>query len=77
MRPADFNVQELISALQGTCTTIEEHLPEGMEWSDLTKDDHKAIDNEIFLCEQCGWWCENCEQSEDDETLCNECSEEE
>lgn len=76
MRPADFNIDEVIKALQGTCTTIDDHLPEGMDWNDLTSEDHEAIDNEIFLCAECGWWCELCEQAEDtdDEPKCTDCA---
>lgn len=71
MRPTNFDVHELIQSLQGTCTTTDEHLPDGMSWDDLTKEDHKTIDNEIFLCEECGWWCENDEYHEGE--LCNDC----
>lgn len=53
MRPADFDIHRLIHDLQGTCTTIEDHLPEGMNWEDLIDDDHNTIDNEIFLCSEC------------------------
>lgn len=76
MRPSDFDIQKLIESLQGTCSTIEEHLPEGMEWVDLTKEDHEAIDAEIFLCEQCGWWCERNEESEQEEYVehCKDCA---
>ena len=78
MRPDDFDVQELINSLQGTCSSIDDHLPEGMNWEDLTNEDHEAIDNEIFLCAECGWWCEISEQVEsDDEQYCRDCREEE
>jgi len=33
-RTEDFNVQQLIEDLKGTCKTIEEFLPEGMERED-------------------------------------------
>lgn len=75
MRPQDFDVHELIESLQGTCTTIEEHLPEGMEWEDLTDEDHTQIDLEIFRCEECGWWHEISDMAEDenDEHFCKDC----
>jgi hypothetical protein len=76
MRPSNFNAEELCEALQGTCTQISEHLPEGMEEDDLTADDHQVIDNRIFLCAQCGWWCEECEEHEEDgEQICDDCFE--
>ena len=73
MRPADFDVHELIGALQGTCDTIPDHLPEGMEEEDLTQEDHNTIDNEIFLCEVCGWWCEISEQVAELDGTCQDC----
>ncbi len=76
MRPADFDIQILIEDLQGTCSTIEDHLPEGMDWNDLTTEDHEAIDNEIFLCAECGWWYEVCQSNDrDDENVCDDCNE--
>lgn len=56
MRPKDFDVYQLIESLAGTCNTIQEHLPEGMEEEDLTQEDHNQIDLEIFECPQCNWW---------------------
>lgn len=79
MRPKDFDVSKLIEGLQGTCSTIEDHLPEGMQWEDLTSGDHLNIDNEIFLCADCGWWCEVVEMVEmrentSGENVCEDCS---
>lgn len=72
-RPVDFDIHKLIDSLRGTCTTIEEHLPDNMEWSDLTTSDHEAIDSNIFLCEECGWWCDIDEQKDDEK--CTDCAE--
>lgn len=76
MRPKDFDVSKLIEDLQGTCSSIEDHLPEGMQWEDLTSGDHLNIDYEIFLCADCGWWCEVVEMREDTsgENVCEDCS---
>lgn len=77
-RPTDFNVQTLIDDLQGSCATIEERLPDGMEWNDLTKEDHAAIDEDIFCCEDCGWWCTTDEANENPNCggdICNDCAE--
>lgn len=76
MRPSGFNVQELIDSLQGTCNSIDDHLPDGMDWSDLTSQDHTNIDLQIFLCETCGWWCEISEAADCDEQICQDCKEE-
>lgn len=71
MRPENFDVQKLVEDLQGTCKQLEEALPEEMELNDLTEEDHEFIDNEIFLCETCGWWCEISEQTM--EGSCRDC----
>lgn len=76
MKPDNFDIAQLVEDLQGTCGNISDHLPEGMVEEDLTDDDHNYIDNEIFLCEQCGWWCETSEASEQEEYegYCNGCA---
>lgn len=77
-KPIDFNIQEIVEALQGTANTIDEVLPEGMDWSDLTAEDHAYIDQEIFNCATCGWWYEISEQSDnEDENTCIDCHEDE
>lgn len=76
MRPENFDVEELVQDLTGTCQTIQHFLPEGMEESDLTEQDHEHIDSEIFNCHVCGWWCEQGESREQDgEDVCADCFE--
>jgi len=76
-KPNDFDVNDLIEYLQGTCMTLDEGINDLYPDCDsmiLTTDDHTAIDNEIFLCEDCDWWYEICEQSEDEPTKCKDCA---
>lgn len=54
MRPENFDINHVIDSLRGTATSIGEHLPDGMEWDDLTDEDHAKLDESIFECEQCG-----------------------
>lgn len=65
MRAKNFDIQVVIDDLQGTCDTlqggIENHYPDMTE-DDLTEDDHTILNNQIFLCDTCGWWCEISEQ---------------
>lgn len=75
MKPNNFSISELIESLNGTCKTIAEALPDDMEEDDLTEADHEDIDNQIFLCEQCNWWCEICERIEEDD-ICEDCKDE-
>lgn len=77
MKPDDFDVQKIIDTCQGTCTeslqsALEYHYP-GMDEDELTGEDHAAIDNEIFMCEGCGWWCEISEAVEDEDNKCQDC----
>lgn len=74
-RPIDFDIHQLVSDLTGTCKTIDEFLPEGMSEEDLTTEDHAHIDNEIFLCPTCGWWCsvDEARGEEGDESTCEDC----
>jgi len=79
MRPEDFDVQQLVKDLQGTCNDIPDYLPEGMDEYDLTDEDHEFIDQEIFHCTVCGWWYEISEESGKDESelICQDCAEDE
>lgn len=76
MRPTDFDIQTVIDSVQGTCDTINDHLPEGMNDMDLTLEDHNSIDNQIFQCDECGWWYEQCQNAGDaDDGKCEDCVE--
>ncbi len=46
-----------------------------MNEDDLTDNDYYEIDNQIFLCEICGWWCESSELKEDSDNICEQCNE--
>lgn len=78
-RPEDFDPQKIVDCLQGTIGTIQEALdhyyPE-MDEDELTTDDHQVLDNEIFECTECGWWCEVSQSTEsaDGENVCDECN---
>jgi hypothetical protein len=78
MRTEDFNLDELIEALTGTTESIAHFLPDGMVEEDLTEEEVQRIDEEIFLCATCGWWCEISEnvESDDSELHCRDCKDE-
>ncbi len=79
-------ISEIVEDLQGTCKSLDNIL----EWHGLTLEDfseeqedelNQAIDNSIFLCEGCGWWCEQGDYAEDSVNtqgleLCSDCGEE-
>jgi hypothetical protein len=72
-------IEKLIQYLQGTCMSLDEGiseiLGENFTSNDLTTDEFEHIDNEIFLCEDCGWWCELIEESEENPRTCIDCNE--
>lgn len=78
MRAENFDYDKIVNICLGTCnedleSAISYHYPE-MDVDDLTLEDHDLIDNEMFLCDACGWWCE---ASELEEEFCTDCSNEE
>ena len=75
-RPEDFDINKVIEYLQGTCMNslqdgVEMCYP-GMDEEDLTDDDLSQFDNELFICETCGWWCEISEQCAEQESCSNQ-----
>ena len=77
MRPANFDPQKIVDTCQGTCdetlqSALDYHYPD-MREDELTNDDHNFIANQIFLCDECGWWCEV--GIDDEDVVCGECVE--
>lgn len=75
MRAENFDIEIIIDSLRGTCNTLDETINSiypGMEYEDLTDEDHEEIDNNIFCCETCGWWTDVSEMSEENERCCAE-----
>lgn len=67
--------QEIVDELNGTCKSIAECLEDGEDDSDpvLTA----KIDDQIFCCSRCDWWCEQGEAHEgSDGDVCDDCEEE-
>lgn len=77
IKPEDFDINDVISDLQGSCKTLVQALEELYEIDEsvLTEEDIAYINNVIFLCEGCGWWNDLSEQQ--DEGLCSDCYEKE
>jgi len=71
-------VDELIENTVGTCFSLEEHLEYfDMELDDLSMEELGYIDDSIFVCDCCGWWCELSElvPEIEDATVCMGCEE--
>jgi hypothetical protein len=69
----DDQVNELYAALCGSCDSLETALEQqGFVLDDMTHEDHLELDDLMFLCDGCGWWCDALEM-EGDQT-CSDCS---
>lgn len=74
-------IEEICESLTGTTQSLEEvvnHVTQGRVES-LDAVDVKTlaeIDEKVFCCEGCGWWCSTDElHNEDDQQLCDDCEE--
>lgn len=69
-------INEIIDQLRGTCIPLADMLEDGEDEDDKGLCD--AIDQEIFLCPCCNWWCERVEGHESDlgEDICDDCHKE-
>jgi hypothetical protein len=68
--PARKAAMEAANWLVGTCRSLE-----GSEWESWQNDAVflRALDDEVFCCDDCGWWC-GTEQLDDAVNLiCEDC----
>lgn len=68
-------VQQIIDELQGTpdsIDTVVESLFNKTE-EDLNMSDFAFIDQQIFLCDICGWWYEQGEMANNENWECQDC----
>lgn len=71
--PTD-HVDEVAHALQGTCKSLAEVLEEhGLGHLEDDRAFLEGLDNEVFCCDECSWWCELSEMSERHEGVCTDC----
>jgi hypothetical protein len=78
----DEQVNEIKEALEGTCDTLDGAIQEftgddSLSSNDLTSEQHSEIEQEIFLCDDCGWWYAISDQSETEAGYCENCAPEE
>ena len=71
--------QKIIDGLNGTCDGLHSHLDRvGRE--DLADNETftAMLDDQIFECSECGWWCEQGEANDigTGEDACNDCANE-
>ncbi len=77
MKITSDKIDELVDHLQGTtdtlgcgCETI------GVDEDDLSSENLEQIDNAIFNCSACGWWCDISENVGEDDMICADCEDE-
>lgn len=79
MKVTDAQIDEIIEYLHGTCNSLYVAVmyvtDDEYDSDDLTMEQLRKIDDEIFECEQCGWWFDMYEQAECDYQVCNYCHE--
>jgi hypothetical protein len=63
--------QSFIDSALGTCQSIQDVMNTiDLEDEDLV--DWGMVDDQIFLCDDCSWWCEMSDMAEDG--VCNDCT---
>lgn len=62
-------IGELAERLRGTPQSLLDAVGDG---PDLTAADHQALDQLVFECEVCGWWCEMSEMLDDRDGVCDD-----
>ena len=70
--------EQIAEHLRGTCMGDIDGAAQtlfGIKEEDLTAEELQTIDLEIFLCEECGWWCERSEEDEENFGYCESCVE--
>lgn len=68
--------EKFVESAQGTCMSVQEVLCQ-IELEDFQEDDldWQLIEDSIFNCVCCNWWCEVGEESDRgfDEPVCTDC----
>jgi hypothetical protein len=73
-KPTIEMMREIASELQGTCGSLDTALEErGFDIDAVPAALLDTIDEEVMLCETCGWWCDPYEINDDGN--CEDCRE--
>lgn len=71
--------EPLIDYLRGTCLSLDEAC-DTFNLDSMNQELCDALDDRIFLCTECNWWCEIHEESSEEvgaqEWICAQCAEE-
>lgn len=65
---------DVAEELRGTCSDLDSVLEgRGIDIDSVPSDMLSVLDDQVLLCDVCGWWCESSEVNDD--SVCNECEE--
>lgn len=65
-------IDEIIDSLRGTCRSLIDFLEDQEDEDDTAL--LEAIDQDLFCCDQCNWWCEQSEAHEGTSgDVCDDC----
>lgn len=64
--------EELIEYLKGTCNSLDVGCAVCL--LDIDDIDYEKLDEEIFCCEECSWWCTVDESSHSEANICIDCN---
>lgn len=68
---------KVADALLGTCMTLEHVIQIELETEDTdavqTPEFTDELDNTVFCCDLCSWWCEISEESDTEGGCCTDC----
>jgi hypothetical protein len=77
MKTREEKIKELAHDLIGSSgmSDLETYMEDEGEIQDITLDEFKMIDEIVFKCTCCDWWCgeDEKETNENDEWVCREC----
>ena len=65
--------EQCYEELVGTAGFIDPSIWAEDNGHDVTLDFYQEIDNLMFLCELCGWWCEIGDMHENEDQTCSSC----
>lgn len=72
----NYIIRDLADSTGELESAIQEVAGADIRLEDISDQSLLEIDQEIFQCDTCGWWCRIEEMSENDNQVCTDCEEE-
>lgn len=75
---SDEKLDKFIASVQGTAGIYDQGAADeaGFDLDDLDVEDWQYIENDVFSCTRCGWWCDSSEMNGVHDLFCDDCAEE-